>query len=291
MSQAIIVFGGTGFLGRRIVRALRDRGVLVRVATRHPDSGTAGAVRADIEDERSVAEALRGCGGVVNAVSLYVEQGSRTFQSIHVDAAARLARLAQAAGLRQLVHISGIGANPESTSPYIRSRGRGEREVTAAFPAATIMRPSAMFGPDDALLSVIAALVRRSPVFALFGQGRTLMQPAYVEDVAQAVAEHLTTRPAPAMYELGGPDVLTYRSLVEKIASGVRRNPVLLPVPFALWRVVAAVAELLPDAPITRNQVELMQIDNVASDRLPGFGALGIAPRSIDDILPHVVGA
>jgi len=293
MEQArrIAVFGGTGFLGTQIVRCLRERGFAVRVATRHPGKPEPGieAVRADIADAASVTAALAGCDGAVNAVSQYVEAGQRTFRAVHVEAAALLARIARDTGLRQLVHVSGIGADAASTSTYISSRGQGEQAVQAAFPSAVVFRPAVLFGPGDAFLTVLATLLRRTPVFALFGEGRTLLQPAYVGDVARAVAERLGGRHEGGVYELGGPDVLSYRALVEKIAMRLGRRRVLLPVPFVLWHAAAAVAELLPGAPLTRNQVELMRIDSVASAQLPGFGALGITPRSIDEILPQVL--
>ncbi len=290
--RCVTVFGGTGFLGRHIVRRLVERGIRVRVATRHPDRSPAPsapgieAVRADVGDAASVAAALSGADGAVNAVSLYVEEEGRTFEAVHVDAAARVAGLARDAGLGGLVHVSGIGADPRSPSRYVASRGRGDEAVAAAFPSAAILRPSVLFGPGDSFLSAIADLLRRSPVFPLFGRGLTRLQPVHVDDVARAAATLAAAPRAGGVYELGGPDVLAYRALVEKVAARIGRRPVMAPVPFGIWQAAAAVAEFLPGAPLTRDQVALMRCDNVASGRHPGFDALGIAPCSIAETLP-----
>jgi uncharacterized protein YbjT (DUF2867 family) len=190
----VTVFGGAGFLGRRIVRHLRDREFAVRIASRHPDRGHSQlgrdnpqlrSVYADIHDERSVADALAGAYAVVNTVSLYVEHRQETFHSVHVESAERVAAQAHRAGVKQLVHISGIGADPASQSPYIRTRGEGELVVAAAFADAHIIRPAVMFGPDDAFLTTILNLLRRLPIYPMFGGGLMRLQPAYVEDVAE----------------------------------------------------------------------------------------------------------
>ncbi|MCK6450108.1 MAG: complex I NDUFA9 subunit family protein [Alphaproteobacteria bacterium] len=292
--RCVTVFGGTGFLGRHIVRHLVGRGFRVRVATRHATGKTPTAspdiepVRADIGDAASVAAALSGADGAVNAVSLYVEAEGRTFQAVHVDAAARMAGLAREAGLGGLVHVSGIGADRRSPSRYVASRGRGDDAVASAFPSAAILRPSVLFGPGDSFLSAIADLLRRSPVFPLFGRGLTRLQPAHVDDVARAAAALLAAPRAAGVYELGGPDVLAYRALIEKVAAQIGRRPILVPVPFGVWHAAAAVAERLPGAPLARNQVELMRNDNTASGRYPGFDALGITPRSIGQTLAQL---
>ncbi len=286
----VVVFGGTGFLGRRIVRHLLDHGYAVRAASRHPERGSGlfsadprlDLVRADIGEDASTREAVQGAVAAVNAVSLYVERGSRTFHSVHVEAAQRLARHARAAGVARLVHVSGIGADSDSPSPYICSRGQGEHVVRAAFPEATIIRPAVMFGPDDAFLTPLAGLLRRFPVFALFGSGGTRLQPAHVDDVGEAITRIIGAPQAQALYEFAGPRIYTYKELLETIGRhlGVRR--VLVPVPFAIWQAVAGVAELLPRPPITRNQVALMRIDNLAAPRQPGFDTLGIQPRGLE---------
>lgn len=296
MAQPLVtVFGGTGFLGRRVVRHLAEQGFAVRVASRHPGrdpppagDGTVEPARADVADERSVAAAVAGAQAVVNAVSLYVEHGAATFRAVHVEAAARVAREAQRAGVATLVHLSGIGADPASRSPYIRSRGEGEREVRAAFPAAILIRPAAMVGPDDAFLAPLARMLRQAPVFPLFGSGRTRLQPAYVEDVAAAIVRAMAGQGG-TTYELGGGAVYSYRELIELVARHVGRRPLLLPVPFPAWHALALVAEQLPRPPIARNQVELMEHDNVADPDIPGFSALEMTPLSVGQVLPLVV--
>jgi NADH dehydrogenase len=241
--------------------------------------------RADVSDDASIGAVVRGAFGVVNALSLYVEQGGQTFHSVHVEAAARLAMHSKNAGVARLIHVSGIGADAASRSPYIQSRGEGENAVRSAFPAATIIRPAVMFGPDDAFLIPLIKLLRRSPIFPMFGRGRTALQPAYVEDVAEAVARTLDASQAQPVYELGGPHIYTYEDLLRAVGVQLGSPRVLLPVPFAIWQALASLAEHLPRAPITRNQVELMRIDNVASPACAGFGALGIEPHGIEMVL------
>ena len=289
----ICVLGGTGFLGRRIVRRLRDHGHTVRIASRHPQRTRSPiaderlqSIRADIEDGGSLAEALAGTQGVVNAVSLYVERGNTTFRSVHVEGAARVAREARRGGVERLIHVSGIGADPGSDSPYIRSRGEGELAVKSAFPDATIVRPAVMFGPDDAFLHTTLTLLRRLPAFPMFGRGRTRLQPADVEDVAEAIARAFDQdRPR---YELGGPRIYTYEDLLRTVAQRAGLKPVLVPVPFPFWQALAWVGELLTHPPITRNQVELMRLDNIAGSE-PGFEALGISPRPLEDVLDLIL--
>jgi len=289
----ICVLGGTGFLGRRIVRRLRDHGHTVRIASRHPQRTRSPiaderlqSIRADIEDGGSLAEALAGTQGVVNAVSLYVERGNATFRSVHVEAAARVAREARRAGVERLIHVSGVGADPSSNSAYIRSRGEGELAVKAAFPDATIVRPAVMFGPDDTFLNPMLTLLRRLPAFPMFGRGRTRLQPADVEDVAEAIARAFDQdRPR---YELGGPRIYTYEDLLRTVAQRAGLKPVLVPVPFPFWQALAWVGELLTHPPITRNQVELMRLDNIAGSE-PGFEALGISPRPLEDVLDLIL--
>jgi uncharacterized protein YbjT (DUF2867 family) len=297
--EKVTVFGGTGFLGRRVVQHLHEADFSVRVASRHPERAAAlfpdvhfgfESTHADINDDGSVAAAVAGVIGVVNAVSLYMESGQLTFHTVHVEGAARVARLAREAGVARLVHVSGLGSDAKSTSPYIRSRGEGERVVREAFPTATLIRPSVMFGRGDAFVGPIAAMLRRLPVFPLFGGGQTRLQPAYVEDVAEAIARVMQEPDSKVCYELGGPRVYTYRSLLEVIAQSLAKKPLLVPVPFDLWRMFAVAAEMFPQPPITRDQVELMQIDNVVSLDSPGFAELQISPRSLEDVLPAILG-
>jgi uncharacterized protein YbjT (DUF2867 family) len=287
----VTVFGGTGFLGRRVVKHLLEGEFSIRVASRHPERTGAlfESIDADINDDRSVIAAVAGVEGVVNAVSLYVESGQQTFHSVHVTRAARVARLAREASVKRLIHVSGIGSDAGSASPYIRSRAEGEKVVRDAFPAATLIRPSVMFGRGDAFVGPVAKMLRHLPVFPLFGRGQTKLQPAHVEDVAEAIARAIQTTQSRMSYELGGPRIYTYRSLLEVIARHLRRKPLLVPTPFGLWHALASVAEMLPQPPITRNQVELMQIDSVASPGAPGFADFGISPTSLEDVLPEIV--
>jgi uncharacterized protein YbjT (DUF2867 family) len=284
----VTVFGGTGFVGRRIVRQLSATAA-VRVAARHPgpaEGDNVEQVVADARDERAVEAAIVGADGVVNAISLYTEHGSDTFHSVHVEAATRIARVARRAGVKRLVHLSGIGADPASRSPYIRSRGEGEAAVQAAFPGAAVVRPAVMFAPDDAFLTTIVRLLRSSPAYPLFGDGRTRLQPVYADDVAAAIAQILRQTPRPyPIYELAGPRIYSYEELLRTVARTAGLRPALLRIPFAFWGAAAGVAEMLPHPPLTRNQVELMQIDTTASASRPGLGQLGISPRSLEDEL------
>jgi uncharacterized protein YbjT (DUF2867 family) len=294
VTRKVVVFGGTGFLGRRVVQHLLDHGFAVRVASRHPQRGerifrdkisALELVRADIGEDASTHAAVMGTFGVVNAVSLYVEQGSLTFHSVHVEAAARVASHSRNSGVVRLAHVSGIGADASSASPYIRSRGEGEYAVRAAFAAATIIRPSVMFGPDDAFLAPLTALLRKFPVFPMFGRGQTALQPAYVEDVGEAIARIFDAAQVETVYELAGPRVYSYREMLQTVSNRIGVRRALVPVPFAMWQILASFAEFLAEPPITRNQVELMKIDNVASTACPGFAALGVAPRGIEAVL------
>jgi len=295
----VTVFGGTGFLGRHVVQHLLECEFSIRVTSRHPERTEAlfpdvglgmESIHADINDDRSVAAAVAAVEGVVNAVSLYVESGQETFHSVHVTGATRVARLAQEARIRQLIHVSGIGSDAGSSSPYIRSRGEGEKAVREAFPAVALIRPSVMFGRGDAFVTPVARMLRRLPIFPLFGRGQTQLQPADVEDVAEAIARTMQTAQPRMYYELGGPRIYTYRALLQMLARHLGRKPILVPIPFGLWRALAYVAEMLPQPPITRNQVELMQIDSVASPSAPGFADLRISPASLQDVLPTIVG-
>jgi uncharacterized protein YbjT (DUF2867 family) len=287
--SCVTVFGGTGFVGRRVARHLRGSGAAVRIASRHPrraEGDSLEQIAANAHDERSVEAAVVGADGVVNAISLYVEHGRDTFHSVHVEAAARIARAARRAGTKRFVHLSGIGADASSPSPYIRSRGEGEAAVQAAFPGAVIIRAAVMFGPDDAFLTTILRLLRSLPAYPMFGDGRTRLQPAYADDVATAIAEVVrqSKKPYP-IYELAGPRVYSYEELLRTIARSAGLRPVLMRMPFAFWHAVAGLAEILPQPPLTRNQVELMQIDTTASENRPGFRALGISPRSLEEEL------
>jgi NADH dehydrogenase len=296
----ITVFGATGFLGQRVVRRLHEHGWAVRIASRHPARGRAlfGAddprlqsTEGDIRSSQSVADAIAGARGVVNAVSLYTEHGKETFHAVHVEGAQRVAVEARRLGVEQLVHISGIGADTQSRSPYIRSRGQGELAVRSAYAGAILIRPAVMFAPDNGFLSVILKLLQRVPAYPLFGTGTTKLQPIHVDDVAEAVARIVQrTERDPITLECGGPQVYTYRSLVRSVAREASLTPRLAPFPFGLWYALARAAEFLPSPAITRNQVELMQIDTVASADLPGLRDLGIVPQQLEETVRVILG-
>lgn len=293
-TAVVTVFGGTGFLGSAIVRKLLGQGAHVRVAARrperlqpseHPERLT--TLQTDVRDVVSVAAALDGCQAVVNAVGLYVESGADTFKAVHVRAAENVARLAAKAGIERLVHLSGIGASAGSCSSYVRARADGEHRVSDSFRDATIMRASVLFGPGDSFLSTIDGITRLSPVFPLFGNGDTRMQPVYVGDVAEAVARALedsTTRAR--ICELGGPRVYTYREIIECVLDYRGRRRVLMPVPFGIWTIQAKLLAIIPNAPLTKDQVILMRNDNVVGEGVVTLEDLGITARSIEAMLP-----
>jgi uncharacterized protein YbjT (DUF2867 family) len=296
----VVVFGGTGFFGRRLVLRLAAEGATVRVAVRHPerarrtlhavDLDRVTVVRADVRDQVSVGAAIAGADAVVNAVSAYVEKGSVTFEAVHVQGAETVARQAGAAGVARLVLISGIGADPRSGSPYIRARGRGELVVQQAFPGATIVRPSAMFGLGDALFGTLAGLARLLPMLPLIGGGRSRLQPVSVEDVAEAVCRMLADPgTAGQTYELAGPRTYTVRELVMFTLRLIGKRRLLMTVPFAMAEVLARLFELLPSPPLTTSQVDLLKADNLASGALPGFRELGIQPEAVEVVVPTYI--
>ncbi|HEV2039243.1 MAG TPA: complex I NDUFA9 subunit family protein [Casimicrobiaceae bacterium] len=297
----VSVFGGTGFLGRRLVQRLTAEGTTVRVAVRHADRArsalrAAGLDRvtvfgADVRDQAAVATAVAGADAVVDAVSAYVETAGVTFEAVHVRGAETLAREAAAAGVARFVLVSGIGADLESASPYIRARGSGERAVQQAFPGATIVRPSAMFGPGDALFGTLAHLARLLPVLPLIGDGHTRLQPVYVEDVAEAVARILADPgTAGRTYELAGPTVYTLRELFNIALRIMGRRRLIVPVPLAVAQVQARLFELLPNSPLTTGQVDLLKADNVASGTLPGLRELNIEAKAVEEMVPTYLG-
>jgi uncharacterized protein YbjT (DUF2867 family) len=290
------VFGGTGFLGRRIVERLAADGGTVRVAVRHPpESSSAGSygcivpVQADIRDETTVEAAVAGVDGAINAVSAYVEKGGVTYAAVHEQGAAIVARQCARQRVSRLVHISGIGANTSSRSKYIRARGRGEILVQSAFPEATILRPSVMFGSDDAFLNTFAGLARRTPVFVLIGGGRTRLQPVHVADVADAVARVLREPSSPGRtYELGGPRIYTLREIVEAILRELQVRRTKASIPFWFARNLARLLQNLPSSPLTVAQVDLLQSDNVPRLDAPGLRDLAIKPRPMEDSIKRI---
>ncbi|HEY6920066.1 MAG TPA: complex I NDUFA9 subunit family protein [Methyloceanibacter sp.] len=301
MMTTVVVFGGAGFLGRRLVHRLVTEGMTVRVAVRNADPARielrstgfdrVAVVPADVRDQASVVAAIAGADAVVNTVSAYVEKGGVTFEAVHVQGAETVAREAVAAGVTRLVLVSGIGADADSGSSYIRARGRGEQVVRQEFPGATIVRPGAMFGPGDALFGTLADLARLLPVLPLIGGGHTRLQPVFVEDVAEAVASILTDPGTVGRtYELAGPGVYTLRELVRMTLHFMRKRRLLIPVPFAVAEIQARLFELLPNPPLTTGQVDLLKANNIASGALPGLRELNIQPKTVEEVVPTYIG-
>jgi uncharacterized protein YbjT (DUF2867 family) len=238
----------------------------------------------DLLDEGSAAAAIEGAYMVVNAVSLYAERSGVTFEAVHVEGARRVARLSARHGAERFVQISGIGADTRSRSRYIRTRGEGELAVRNEFSGAVVVRPAVMCGPGDAFLTKIIQLLRLLPVFPLFGDGRTRLEPVFVGDVAEAVAL-LAERSAPLpTYEFGGAQVYTYRELVEAIARTLSLRRYLVSVPFPVWKAMAIAAQSLPGRGLTLNQVELMEQDNVAAGT-GNLQELGVTPTPIANLV------
>ncbi|MGH6737183.1 MAG: NAD-dependent epimerase/dehydratase family protein [Methyloceanibacter sp.] len=284
----VVVFGGGGFLGRRLVDRLTADG---RIEMRSMGFERLTVIAADVRDQASVAAAIREADAVVNAVSAYVEKGGVTFEAVHVRGAENVAREAAAARVARLVLVSGIGADPDSSSPYIRARGRGELLVRQAFPRATIVRPGAMFGPGDALFGTLAALARLLPALPLIGGGSTRLQPIFVEDVAEAISSILSDPGTVGRtYELAGPKVYTLQELVNITLQLMGKRRLLVPIPFAVAEVKARLFEFLPNPPLATGQVDLLKTDNVASGALPDVQDLGIQPKTIEEVIPTYIG-
>ena len=300
-SKPVTVFGGSGFLGRQIVKYLAEAGNDVRVGVRHPDrasslqrlgrDGRIELVYADVWDESTVARAVKQSAAVINTVGHYVEKRGATFDRIHGRGALHVARQAKQAGAERLVHISGLGADPGSDSPYIRARGIGESLVKEAFDGVTILRPGVIFGPDDAFLNRLAGMARQTPVLPLFGTGGTRLQPVYVGNVAEACVRILADPSTRCrVYEFGGPRVYIYRELVRLVLERIGRRTVMIPVPFLVWDMLAAVTALHPDPPLTRDQVKLMKRDNVVGRQALTLEDLGIRPIPVEEVLPECIG-
>ena len=305
------VFGGSGFLGRYVVRAFARAGWRVRAAVRRPDLagflapygvvGQVQPVQANVRYPGSVEAAVEGAEVVVNACGIQREAGRQSFEAVHALGAAAIARAAKAAGARALVHISGIGADAASGNAYIASKGRGEASARAAFPEAVMLRPSVVFGPEDAFFNRFADLARMMPALPAFAEGRAKLQPVYVGDVAAAVARALDGGlQAGAVYELGGPEVMTLVEAMELALRVAERKRPIAPLPYALSRWIAGATEIasavsfgkFPQAfTTTRDQIELLRHDNVVSAEAEAQGrtlrGLGVEPRSAETILPQ----
>jgi len=296
--DCVTVFGGSGFLGSRIVKQLARKGFETRVACRHPDNVISQfhsdqhanilPVYADVRDETSVALAMAGSDAVINAVGLYVQTGSDRFDAVHELGAVNVAHQASTLEVKRLVHISGIGADLYSASDYIRARAKGELLVQDVFPAATILRPSVLFGSKDAFVNTLSRIARSSPVLPLFGRGSTMLQPVYVGDVAEAAVNALKATGAPGnVYELGGPQIYSYQALITLVLTHAKQRRLLFPVPFAIWEIAAKLMSILPRPPLTKAQITLMKQDNIVSGTALTLRDLGVDPRSLEDILPR----
>lgn len=295
------VFGGQGFIGRYLVHRLARAGVSVRVASRHPSQATflktAGAVgqivpvAVDIGDDESVAAAVAGADWVINLIGILYESGRWSFQLVHAEAPGRIAAAARGTGAERLVQISAIGADVEADAAYARTKGMGEQAVRAAFPTATILRPSIVFGPEDNFFNMFAGMAMLSPVLPLIGGGETRFQPVYVADVADAIMAALKDpETAGKTYELGGPKVYTFKELMKLLLGEIRRKRLLLPVPWGVARLQGAVLERLPKPLLTRDQVRLLQSDNVVGEDALTILDLGVSPRAVEVILPTYIG-
>jgi uncharacterized protein YbjT (DUF2867 family) len=302
LETLVTVFGGSGFVGRNVVRALAKREYRIRVAVRRPELaghlqplgrvGQIHAVQANLRHPASVEAAMRGSKIAINLVGILVEGGAQSFDAVQGKGAETVAKATAAVGGR-MVHVSAIGADENSPSGYGRSKAAGEKAVLAALPSATILRPSVMFGPEDQFTNRFAALARMSPALPLIGGGVTRMQPAYVGDVATAVADAVDGKAKPgATYELGGPEVLTMREIMEIILSITERKRMLVSLPFGLAKLQALFLQFAPGAlKLTPDQVEMLRSDNVVSDAAKAarltLEGLGIAPDSMEAIAPQ----
>ncbi|MTI02917.1 complex I NDUFA9 subunit family protein [Roseibium sp. RKSG952] len=288
--ETAVVLGGTGFLGRRVVRELKEAGFIVSVATRFPenavqlgigDESSVGVVRCDLKEPERLRRVFNGAAVVVNCIGFYSETRSETFQDIHVIGARSVAEAAISVGVRSLIHVSGIGADRNSRSAYVRARAEGERVVLCACPDATILRPSVLFSRSGAFFCDLGAIVQRMPIFPLFGDGSVQLQPVWVGDVARAAVRVSGFSDARGrIYELGGPDVLTYKDIVQRLARRGGKKRLLVPVPYQLWWLLAMTMAALPQPPITTAQVALMRQDNVVGDNVATFSDLEIHPQS-----------
>jgi len=301
MQDLVTVFGGSGFVGSQVVRALARAGLRVRVAVRQPhlahamrlkgDVGQIEVVQANVRDAASVRRALEGAQAAVNLVGVLYQTGRQTFGSVHAEAAANVAQAARDLGVGRLVHMSALGADEGSAAQYARSKAEGEAAVRAAFPQAVIVRPSVIFGPGDGFFNKFAEMAMVSPALPLIGGGETRFQPVYVGDVAAAIAKAVTDPDlAGQTLELGGPGVYTFRELMELLLRQIGRRRALVPLPYGVAGLIGKVSEILaltPIAPpVTADQVQLLKSDNVVSGRYPGLAELGIAPETIEAIVP-----
>ncbi|MEZ5776063.1 MAG: complex I NDUFA9 subunit family protein [Hyphomicrobiaceae bacterium] len=302
-ARLVTVFGGSGFLGRHVVRALARRGYRIRAAERRPDLaghlqpmggvGQIQAVQANLRNLESIRRAVAGADAVVNLVGILAETGRQRFDNIHVEGARRVARAGREAGIASLVHVSAIGADARSNARYARSKANGEKAVLEELPGAVIMRPSLVFGPEDQLFNRFAGLAAMSPVMPVIG-GRSRFQPVYAGDVAEAIANALDGRARPGtVYELGGPEVVTMRQIIERTLAYTGRKRRLAPVPFWFAKLKAIGFKMLPSSlrPFTLDQMRMLQKDNLvgeaATAEARSLAGLGVtAPVSMEMVVP-----
>lgn len=304
MARLVTIFGGSGFVGRQIARTMAADGWRVRVAVRRPNQ--AGVVRTygavgqvepvpcNVRDDLSVTAAAAGADAVINCVGILVRQGRNTFAAIHDEAAGRIARISAECGVARMVHLSALGADPDAASQYARSKGLGERAVMAHRPDAVILRPSVIFGPDDQFFNKFAGMMRLGPIMPLPGADAVL-QPVYVNDVAQAAMKAADGTAAPGIYELGGPEVMTLREIVQLIARVTNRRRVILGLPGfvgglmggGLDAVQTVSGGLLTNRMMTRDQARQLRVPNRVGAGARGFADLGITPLSAEAIVPE----
>lgn len=299
--QLVTVIGGSGFIGRHLVRRLAAKGYRVRVAVRDPQRaaflqpmGFPGQVvpfRTNIRDARSLAKSVEGAWAVVNLVGVLNESGRQRFHAVHAAGAGAAAKAAHEAGAEVFAQISAIGADKASPSAYARSKASGEEAVTAAFPEATILRPSIVFGPEDDFFNRFASMARISPVLPLIGGGHTLFQPVWVGDVAEAILRVIETPDnRGGLYELGGPRTYSFADLMRMVLVETGRKRLLINVPWGVAKLIASFTQLIPNPPLTVDQVVQLKQDNVVAEDARGLDALGIEPVSVEGILPTYLG-
>ncbi|MDO9336616.1 MAG: complex I NDUFA9 subunit family protein [Caulobacter sp.] len=300
MQGLVTVFGGTGFIGRQVVRALAKRGLRVRAAARQPgrgyrlrmlgDVGQIEVVQANIRDKASIARAIEGAEAVINLVGIMHEGGRQRFLAIHGMGARNIAEAAAQAGVRRLVQISAIGADAEGAAKYARSKAEGEAAVREVFPNATIVRPSIVFGPEDDFFNRFGQMAALSPVLPLIGGGHTKFQPIYVGDLAAAIAQAAASDAfAGQTVELGGRAVYSFKELLAFICTETGRKRILAPLPFPLAGLIGIAGDLAAmviKPPITSDQVDLLRTDNVVPEGAVGLDAFGITPKSIEAVVP-----
>lgn len=299
--KLVTVFGGSGFIGRHAVRALARQGWRVRVAVRRPDLaghlqplGTVGQimpVQANLRYRWSIDRAVEDADAVVNLVGILNEGGRQTFGAVQTFGAHAVAEATRAAGIERLVHISAIGADSKSPVAYARTKAEGEARVLETVPGAVVLRPSIVFGPEDRFFNRFAEMALASPVLPLIGGGHTKLQPVFVGDVAEAIARAVGGDVAGGRaYELGGPEVKSFRACMELLLAEIERSRALMPLPFGLARALASLVQMLPGAPLTVDQVRLLEVDNVVSEAARSerrtLDGIGILPTSLSAVLP-----